>query len=89
MVVPIEHSSVEQGTPLPKEVGTFWPSNNNKLNLEKLIYGHFCISAPVTCTYSQGKLEKKLKQIPFQNILVILHWRIFRKVKSKIADYVT
>ena len=87
-MVPIEYSSVEQGTPLPKKMGTVWPSHNNKLNLEKLINGHFRISTPVTCTYSQGKLEKNLKQIPYQHILDI-HRRIFRRVKSKISDFVT
>ena len=49
-LVPIEYSSVEPETPLPKRVETFWPSNN-KHNLEKLIYSHFRINVPVTCTY--------------------------------------
>ena len=53
--------------------------------------------------YSQGKLEKKLKLIPYQNIFVPRSWmrsglathpldihrRIFRRVKSKMADYLT
>lgn len=38
--VPIEYTSIEPSTPLPKDMNTFWPSNNNKLLLEKLIYSH-------------------------------------------------
>jgi hypothetical protein len=34
--VPIELISKEPGTPLPKKFETFWPSNINKLLLEKL-----------------------------------------------------
>jgi hypothetical protein len=37
---PIEYSGIEMGTPLPKKMDSFWPSNNNKLNLEKLIYSY-------------------------------------------------
>ena len=57
------------------------------------------------CT-SQGKIEKNLKLIPYQNIFVPrscirsglatqnlftldIHRRIFRRVKSKMADYLT
>jgi len=38
--VPIEYSSIERSSPLPQEMGTFWPSNSNKLLVEKLIYCH-------------------------------------------------
>ena len=47
----IEYSSVGPITPLPKKMEAFWPSNNNKLNLGKLIYSHFRRNAPVTCIY--------------------------------------
>ena len=64
------------------------------------------IGAVQKATVSQGKLEKNLKQIPYQNICVQrscirsglptqnvftldIHRRIFRRVKSKIADYLT
>ncbi|KAG1651919.1 hypothetical protein GQR58_026646 [Nymphon striatum] len=35
-------SLVEQTTPLPKDMSTFWPSNKNKLLLDKLIYSYIC-----------------------------------------------
>ena len=38
--VPIEYSSIGRSSPLPKDMGTFWPSNTNKLLVEKLIYSH-------------------------------------------------
>ena len=38
--VPIEYSALDPSSPLPKDMATFWPSNNNKLLLEKLIYNH-------------------------------------------------
>ena len=38
--VPVEYSSIERSSPLPQEMGTFWPSNSNKLLVEKLIYCH-------------------------------------------------
>ena len=49
--VPIEHSSIEPGTPLPKQMDTFWPSKVNKLLLEKLIYAHIQRNTPVTRQY--------------------------------------
>ena len=39
-VTPVTLSTVEQTTPLPKDISTFWPSSKNKLLLEKLIYNH-------------------------------------------------
>lgn len=39
--VPVEYSSIDTSTPLPKDMGTFWPSNSNKLLVEKLIYSHY------------------------------------------------
>ena len=33
-------SSVELTTPIPKDITTFWPSNQNKVLLETLIYGY-------------------------------------------------
>ncbi|KAG1677699.1 hypothetical protein GQR58_013762 [Nymphon striatum] len=41
-VNPVVLSLVEQTTPLPKDMSTFWPSNKNKLLLEKLIYSYIC-----------------------------------------------
>ena len=41
-VTPVALSTVEQTTPLPKDMITFWPSNKNKELLEKLIYSHVC-----------------------------------------------
>ena len=46
-VVPIEYSSVKPGRPLPKKMETFRPSNNNKLNLETLIYCHVHVHIPL------------------------------------------
>ena len=33
-------STVAETTPLPKDMATFWPSSNNKVLLEKVIYSH-------------------------------------------------
>jgi len=49
--LPIEHSSIEPGTPLPKKMETFWPSNINKLLLEKCIYCHLRGNSPETRQY--------------------------------------
>ena len=66
----------------------------------------FIITVNQTVPNSQGKLEKKLKQIPYQNIFVLrscirtglatqnlftldIHRRIFNRIKSKMADYLT
>lgn len=38
--VPTEYSSTERSSPLTKDMGTFWPSNGNKLLAERLIYCH-------------------------------------------------
>ena len=38
--VPIEYSSIDPCSQLPKHMDLFWPSNNNKDLLEKLIYTH-------------------------------------------------
>ena len=35
----------QRSSPLPKDMGTFWPSNTNKLLLEKLIYCHLQANA--------------------------------------------
>ena len=37
---PVVLSSVELTTPIPKDITTFWPSNQNKVLLETLIYGY-------------------------------------------------
>ena len=39
-VSPIEYSTINPRTPLPKDMKMFWPSKNNKLLLEKLVYQH-------------------------------------------------
>lgn len=44
-VTPVVLSAVEMTTPLPKDMATFWPSNKNKQQLEKLIYSQFCANA--------------------------------------------
>ena len=49
--VPIEYTAVEPSTPLPKDMKTFWPSNKNKLLLEKLIYNHLHSNIPHTEQY--------------------------------------
>ena len=70
---------------------------------EMMVAGHTFF---VFLTFSRGKLEKNLEQIPYQNIFVPrsciwfglatqnlftldIHRRIFRRVKSKMADYLT
>ena len=35
---PVHLSSIKESTPFPKDVDSFWSSNQNKLNLQKLIY---------------------------------------------------
>lgn len=50
--VPIEHSCVEPGTPIPKQMKTFWSSSRNKLLLEKLIYRHLRSHDPKCWNYS-------------------------------------
>ena len=37
-MTPVILSAVEETTPLPKDMSTFWPSSENKLLLEKLFY---------------------------------------------------
>ena len=37
---PVLMSTVAETTPLPKDMATFWPSSNNKVLLEKVIYSH-------------------------------------------------
>ena len=49
--IPIEYSVIEQSTPLPKDMKTFWPSNNNKLLIEKFIYSHLRSNIPHTDQY--------------------------------------
>ena len=41
-VTPVALSAVEMATPHPKDMATFWPSNKNKEQLEKLIYRQLC-----------------------------------------------
>ena len=48
----IEYSSIIPSSPLPKDMNTFWPSNNNKLLLEKLIYNHIRRNLPTSGEYS-------------------------------------
>ncbi len=50
-IIPIEHSSIEPDMPLPTQMETFWPSNTNKLLLEKLIYDHLRRNTPDTRKY--------------------------------------
>jgi len=38
--LPIEYSSLDPASQFPNDMTTIWPSNNNKLLLEKLIYNH-------------------------------------------------
>ena len=35
---PVVLSNIDGETPLPKDMSTFWPSNQNKVQLEKLVY---------------------------------------------------
>ena len=35
---PVVLSTIDGNTPLPKDMSTFWPSNQNKFQLEKLVY---------------------------------------------------
>ena len=57
----IEYSSIIPSSPLPKDMNTFWPSNNNKLLLEKLIYNHIRRNLPTSGEYSVvlGQLSRK------------------------------
>ena len=57
----IEYSSIIPSSPLPKDMNTFWPSNNNKLLLEKLIYNHICRNLPTSREYSVvlGQLSRE------------------------------
>ena len=84
-------------------------STNNSENAtgERDIHNELkCRPYKLIDTGSQGKLEKNLKQIPYQNIFaprscirsglaaqnlftLDIHRRIFRRVKSKMADYLT
>ncbi len=47
--VPIIYSSVEASTPLPKVMKTFWPSNENKIMLEKAVYSLLMYAHPKEC----------------------------------------
>ena len=38
--LPIEYSSLDPASQFPNDMTTIWPSNNNKLLLEKLFYNH-------------------------------------------------
>ena len=38
--IPIEYTSINPSSQLPKHMDTFWPSNNNKDLLEKMTYSH-------------------------------------------------
>ena len=53
-VNPVVLSTVEKTTPLPKDVTTFWPSNKNKLLLEKLIY-----------SYMRANIHKTMNSRPY------------------------
>ena len=57
----IEYSSIIPSSPLPKDMNTFWPSNNNKLLLEKLIYNHIRRNRPTSGEYSvvRGQLSRE------------------------------
>ena len=46
--IPIKHNFVKAGTPLPREMETFWPSNTGKLLLEKLVHSHLRQNVPET-----------------------------------------
>jgi len=48
----IEYSSINPSSPLPKDTNTFWPPNNNKLLLEKVIYNHLHTNISTTGEYS-------------------------------------
>ena len=63
-VSPIEYSSINPRLPLPKDMKMFWPSKNNKLLLEKLIYQHlsstdFMVTIPL---YLNKYREKKKRE---------------------------
>ena len=57
----IEYSSIIPSSPLPKDMNTFWPSNNNKPLLEKLIYNHIRRNHPTSGEYSvvRGQLSRE------------------------------
>ena len=50
--VPIEYTSIDPSSQLPKHMDSFWPSNNNKDLLEKLIYKHICASVSPIAEYT-------------------------------------
>ena len=68
--VPIEHSSITPGTPLPKEMETFWPSNISKLLLKKPIYFHLRGNAPETRQYPTVVGQVTREDENWQNIMV-------------------
>ena len=68
--VPIEYSSVEQSSQLPKDMDTFWPTNNNKLLMEKMIYNHLRSNVPPTEEYATvlGQVTKEDESSEWQCI---------------------
>ena len=49
--VPIEYTSIDPSSQLPKHMDSFWPSNSNKDLLEKLIYKYICSSVSPMAEY--------------------------------------
>ena len=41
-VHPINLSEIDDNTPIPKDISTFWPSKSNKMLLEKYLYNTLC-----------------------------------------------
>ena len=60
----IEYSSIIPSSLLPKDMDTCWPSNNNKLLLEKLIYNHIRQNLPTSGEYSVvlGQLSREKEE---------------------------
>lgn len=66
---PVEYSSIQPGTSLPKDMDTFWPSKSNKCLLEKLIYTFLRESTPMTRQYPTV-LGQVTAENDWQNIAV-------------------
>lgn len=60
-IVPVEYNSLDLSSQQPKDMRTFWPSSNNKLLLEKLIYKHLrsTTHSPGECPIVLGQVTKE------------------------------
>lgn len=59
-----ELSFTDPGIPLPKQMDTFWPSNSNKLPLQKLIYSHIWQTTPLSqhCPTVLGQVKTEREE---------------------------